>query len=334
MQEGLPGGYSLSHAERNLVAFYLLPALLMDNVLSSEPHPMSIPTLPGDAALHYLAEGAANVIYRFSFPPPSPPTTSNLADLDQGSESQTPPPTEIQALRYDPIFERRLLRLRKALPSSTPNAQACAALHEIFFPLFPLIAHDLVRLPPNFLHSANEALRALEVIGGRPQKRHGLYLAEDEPHGVLVTDMTPNTAKGEILVEFKPKWLVQSHSAPRGWKRCRTCALRQQRNAIRRAKGKQEEGGFCPLDLASMDPARVQRAVRFIATVKHTKGWQDLDQLRQRITTFLLESTAIPKLKGLQEELDKVGVLAADTSSREYLMAATIRDCSIYIKVF
>jgi len=283
-----------------------------------------IPTLPGDVTLYYLAEGAANVIYRFSFPPPSPRSTSDLAE----SSSKVAP-------RHNPIFEHRLLRLRKALPSSRPNERACAVLHKAFVPLFPecIAAHDLVMLPPNLLRDTNIALRDLEKTGGRLHKRRGLYLAEDEPHGILVTDMTPATAGGEVLVEFKPKWLIQSHSAPQGWKRCRTCALRAQRNAVRRAKGQREEAGPCPLDLASLDQARVERAVSFIATTKHAEDGQDLNRLRERLTSFLLRSTIIPKLKELQGSLDEAGVLAADVMSWEFLMATTIRDCSIYVKV-
>lgn len=294
---------------------------------TSPPAPM----LPGDVTLHYLAEGAANVIYRLSFPPPSLPSTPDLAELNQGLES----PPKVVPLHHSSIFEHRLLRLRKALPSSCPNEQTCAALHKVIFPLFPecIIAHDLVRLPPNLIRNANTALQELERTGERSQKRHGLYLVEDEPHGVLVTDMTPATTEGEVLVEFKPKWLVQSHSAPRGWKRCRTCALRAQKNAMRRAKGQQEEAGPCPLDLASLSQARVEQAVSFIATAKHAEDGQDLNGLRERLTSFLLSSTIIPKLKELQGRLDRKGVLAADVASREFLVATTIRDCSVYVKV-
>jgi inositol-pentakisphosphate 2-kinase len=286
--------------------------------------------LPGDVTLHYLAEGAANVIYRLNFPPSGPPT-SDLTELNRGQGY----PSKVVPLHHDSIFDNRLLRLRKALPSSCPNEQTCAALHRAFMPLFPecIVAHVLVRLPPNLLRDTNKVLQELENAGRRSQKRYGLYLAEDEPHGILVTDMTPATTEGGVLVEFKPKWLVQSHSAPKGWKRCRTCALRAQRNAIRRAKGQQEEAGHCPLDLASLDQARVERAVSFIATTKHAEDGQDLNRLRERLTSFLLSSDIIPKLKELQGSLDRVGVLAADVTSWEFLIATTLRDCSIYVKV-
>lgn len=304
----------------------------MDASLSFGPHLTSTPMLPDDVTLHYLAEGAANVIYKFAFPPQAPPPTLDLTGPDQGLRF----PSKVFRFHHNPIFENRLLRLRKALPSSCPNEQACAALHRAFVPLFPecIVAHDLVRLPPNLLRDTNKALQELERAGKRSQKRYGLYLAEDEPHGILVTDMTPATAEGEVLVEFKPKWLVQSHSAPKGWKRCRTCALRAQRNAMRRAKGQQEEAGPCPLDLASLDQARVERAVSFIATTKHAEDGRDLNHLRERLTSFLLNSAIIPKLKELQGSLDGAGVLAADVTSWEFLIATTIRDCSIYIKVF
>lgn len=291
-------------------------------------HLTSTPVLPGDVNIHYLAEGGANVIYKLTFPPHDPPSAP---ELDHGLGS----PSKVFPLHRDPIFGNRLLRLRKALPSSCPNEQTCATLHRAFTPLFSecMVAHDLVRLPPNLLRDANKALQELEHAGRRSQKRYGLYLAEDEPHGILVTDMTPATAEGEVLVEFKPKWLVQSHSAPKGWKRCRTCALRAQKNAIRRSKGQQEEVGHCPLDLASLDRTRVERAVSFIATTKHAEGGQDLSRLRERLTSLLLSSAIIPKLKGLQGSLDGAGVLAADVTSWEFLIATTIRDCSIYVKV-
>jgi inositol-pentakisphosphate 2-kinase len=303
----------------------------MDTNPSFMPHPTSIPVLPGDATLHYLAEGAANVIYNFTFPPPGPPSTSDLIGLDQGPGY----PPRVVPLHHGPVFDNRLLRLRKALPSSCPNEQTCEALHRAFIPLFSecIVAHDLVRLPTNLLRDTNRALQELENAGGRSQKRSGLYLAEDEPHGILVTDMTPATTEGEVLVEFKPKWLVQSHSAPRGWKRCRTCALRAQKNAMRRVRGQQEETGHCPLDLASLDKSRVERAVSFLATTKHAEDGQDLSRLRERLTSFLLSSSIIPKLKELQGSLDRAGVLAADVTSREFLVATTIRDCSIYVKV-
>ena len=297
----------------------------MDTVSTYGSHLTSVPTLPSDMTLHYLAEGAANIIYKFTFQPPGPRPALYFAELNQS----------LEPFHHNSIFEHRLLRLRKSLPSSLPNERACADLHEAILPLVPecIVAHDLVRLPPNLIRDANMALQELEKAGGRKPTRHGLYLAEDEPHGILVTDMTPIAAEGEVLVEFKPKWLVQSHSAPKGWKRCRTCALRAQKNAIRREKGQQEEVGPCPLDLASLEQARVERAVCLITTTKHTENGQDLDRLRRRLTSFLLNSTIIPKLKELQRSLDREGVLTADVMSREFLIATTIRDCSVYIKV-
>lgn len=287
----------------------------MDTGPTYRSHPTSAPILPSGMTLHYLAEGAANIVYRFTIPPPEPPNA-------------IPP-------YHNLIFEHRLLRLRKALPSGYPNEQICTTIHKAFLPLFPesIVAHDLVRLPPNLLKDTNMALRELEKSGRRLQTRHGLYLAEDEPYGILVTDMTPATTEGEVLVEFKPKWLVQSLSAPKDWKRCRTCALRAQKNAIRREKGQQEEAGPCPLDLASLDQARVERAVSFIATTKHAENEQDLNRLRKRLTSFLVSSTIIPKLKELQRSLDRDGVLAVDVTSWDFLVATTIRDCSIYVKV-
>lgn len=303
----------------------------METAPFSRPHPTSTPVLPSDVTLNYLAEGAANIIYRFTFPTCVLPSVLGLEEPNKRLES----PSKTALPCYNSIFEHRLLRLRKASPSSRPSEQICTVLHKVFLPLFPecMVEHELVRLPPNLLRDTNTALQELERAGGRLQLRHGLYLAEYEPYGILITDMTPATTRGEILVEFKPKWLVQSRSAPRDWKRCRTCALRARKNAMRREKGQQEKAGPCPLDLASLKKARVERAVSHIATAKQAENGQDLDRLRRRLTSFLLSSTIIPRLKELQQSLDTEGVLAADVASWEFLIATTIRDCSIYTKV-
>lgn len=76
--------------------------------------------LPTDTLLSYLAEGAANVIYRLSAPPGCPQ------------------------------FPHQLLRARKALPSTQPNELAFAQLLNTFHPMFPphlLLTTSLVRLP-------------------------------------------------------------------------------------------------------------------------------------------------------------------------------------------
>ena len=232
--------------------------------------PADLPPLTSTTPLTYLAEGAANVIFRL--PEPS----------------------------------RYLLRLRKTLPSAQPNEKAYIYLSSTAFPLFPphlLIATSLVLLPDGLLARENTALRAHEVDGKRPRKRHNMYLEEaGERYGFLVADMSPHTPR-QLLVEFKPKWVVQSPSAPADARRCRTCALR-----LKKGGGT----GFCPLDLASGDAARVRRAVAQLLPRRQPHGfaaagksWEALcTELGEVVVQFLVCSELMDVLKRLQRELD------------------------------
>ncbi len=176
--------------------------------------------------LDYLAEGAANIVYHIK----------PASDKD-GLPS---------------VLRGVLLRLRKHTPSSVPYNQLVSDFDTFLAPLF--LAENLIQPTPfeifspySFFATLNEALMAREAEGRRPRKRRGIYLATDEKYGLLVKDMTPRNEK-ENMVDFKPKWLIQSPSAPADAKRCRTCALREMRRA---EKGGTEgdEADFCPLDL-------------------------------------------------------------------------------------
>ncbi len=191
---------------------------------------------------------------------------------------------------------------------------------------------DLIKLPAEVIDRCNRQLKADEQSGRRPAKRAGCYLAQDEPYGLLVSDMTPDLEKREVLIEFKPKWLVQSPTSPPGSRRCRTCALKVRRNAARRLKGEKQEIFLCPLDLASQDVSRVARAVDFL--VRHSKAPKgNVPELQQRLMGFFLGNPLIARLKQLQRHFDPVGVLYADVSSRHFLTATTIRDCTLYLRV-
>ena len=52
----------------------------------------TIPSISEDTGLTYLAEGAANIVYRFEIRHPTP-TPSRLEEYGEG----TPPPTEIES---------------------------------------------------------------------------------------------------------------------------------------------------------------------------------------------------------------------------------------------
>ncbi|KAI9660865.1 MAG: Inositol-pentakisphosphate 2-kinase [Trizodia sp. TS-e1964] len=280
----------------------------------------SIPPLLPLVDLQYLAEGAANVIYRF-------PHNASSKNPEPGAAASAP------AFEYLDITASRLLRLKKHLPSSHSNLRASEALHAIFSPLFPadnLVAQDLVELPEGLVPALNRSLRRSEDEGKRPARRHGTYLDTGEKYGFLVTDMTPNHSLGEILVEFKPKWLCQSPNAPSDARRCRTCALRAQKNAARRQAGAEEEAGFCPLDLVASEQADLERVTSFL-TAKVPQ--QEAKRVQERVMAWLQQTPLLLKIRQLQQELDPIGILDVDAASSEFLTAMTLRDCTIFLKI-
>lgn len=286
-----------------------------------------------EVRLVYLAEGAANIVYRIQ------PIISDIgADSESDSTSYgplTPPPTEIEPLYLNPALEGKLVRLRKNLITTVPVAESYSHFKNTIHPLFPegtLVQSDLFQPLRDLLRECNADLREMERNGARPEKRHGLYLAEDEKHGCLITDMSWVFDDTFECYEFKPKWLVQSPSAPRGSRRCRTCALR----AMKRASGEpSSQASFCPLDLMSTDKARVARAVTYILGPVEDKNRskEQADKLPSRMTDFLYKNSLLKLLKQIQLDLDPVGVLEADVTSPDFLTAMTLRDCSLFLKV-
>ena len=155
----------------------------------------------------------------------------------------------------------------------------------------------------------------------RPAKRRTLKLDETESHGLLVADMSAGA--GEVGVEFKLKWVLQSGSAPAGWRRCRTCALRVRKSG---------KPGACPLDLVSGDRARVERAVKFVVGQKGP-------EVEAAVTDWLLGEEGedlVRVLKEGQAKFDPCGPGRTDVEemkSVEYCTAMTLRDCTLFLVV-
>ncbi|KAA6411524.1 MAG: hypothetical protein FRX48_04804 [Lasallia pustulata] len=304
---------------------------------------MAVVELPLTATFEYLAEGAANIVYRFSLPPPSPNIEADAALHDYEDGRSTPPPSELPALHHDPIFEHKLLRLRKVLPSTTSVLVSQEKFEQRIRPLIPseyLVQQTLVKLPPDLQADCNRNLGLMEQAETRPRKRHGTYLAVDVIYGSLVTDMTPAGNQGSVVIEFKPKWLAQSPSAPAGSRRCRTCALRAMRKASSTYKDTLSSDhrlqcaplNLCPLDLVSEDSHRVRLAVKAIMDDSKCppsiRSW-----VEYRLAEFFTGSPIICLLQSLQQQLDPKGILQVDTNNPEFLTATTLRDCTMFVVV-
>ena len=182
----------------------------------------------------------------------------------------------------------------------------------------------------------------MELEGTRSSKRRATYLA-DEEYGSLVTDMSSAGNPDVLTVEFKPKWLAQSPSAPNDAKRCRTCALRLARMS---AGGKDENsdqalrpkiGAFCPLRLmASRAQDHVVVAQQITSDVRCPAKEQIVAQMK--LIEWIVETPLLKKLRNLQVELDEKGVLAVGSGSTEaekekLTVAMTLRDCTAFLKV-
>ncbi|QIW94749.1 hypothetical protein AMS68_000267 [Peltaster fructicola] len=240
----------------------------------------------------YLDEGGANIVYR-------------LTVVNGG---QTPS-----------RLDRKLLRLRKNLRHCQPATEQLKAFNENFRDLFPkenLVEHELVKLDDGIVTALNELLRKRV----RPSHRAQDFLCPDEQYGMIVTDMTAEL--GEILVELKPKWLLQSPNAPVEATRCRTCALRAQRVAKKIATATDEQQS-CPLMLTST------------SAEDRKKSAQQLTDDR-RIAQYLAEDARplLASLKQHQQRLDRHGVLSVkDVDGIVNLCRAmTLRDCTLYVR--
>lgn len=286
--------------------------------------------LDSSMSLEYLAEGAANVVYRIRFPSPSPSTSSKL-------DGNTSPPSETSPLRADPRLPGKLLRLRKDLPFTVPVIDSQKYFDTTVRSLFQ--PHDLVeqllfKPSQSLIKHCNDSLRAMEANGSRSKRRQEDYLVEGENYGTLITDMTCAPTDSHAGIEFKPKWLAQSPSAPAGSVRCRTCALRAMKS-VRKSGPKTAESlklGFCPLGLVSNDKDKVAVTADIVLELYSLRE-NDHDGLRKKLVEFLQNSQLLRRLQKLQEEKDPKGVLDADLSHRNFLTAMTIRDCTLFLKV-
>ncbi|KAL1967339.1 hypothetical protein VTN77DRAFT_3385 [Rasamsonia byssochlamydoides] len=276
--------------------------------------PALIPELPAGVQLLYLAEGGANIVYRMLLPSVDIAASSEIA------------PTAIDEPGPAALLEGKLLRLRKDVKYGIPYEKTARNFDSKVRPLFKpeeLVDQTLVRLPAGLVHRCNEQLRANERKGKRPAKRHGVYLSTTEHFGLLITDMTDANDLRTTVAEFKPKWLIQSPSAPSNAKRCRTCALREMKNHKALQAGCKEERSFCPLDLVSDKMEDVLRAVRFI------KGCSD----PHRLARALYRNRTLLKLREYQRKWNDVGLVRHPAHSSEMSFAMTLRDCTMFIKM-
>lgn len=285
------------------------------------PSPACPPALTSATVqLHYLAEGAANVIYSVT-------VTSPTSLLDH--------------------MHCCVIRLRKDLSFTKPAREVVSDFDTRIVPLFGsayrglLMEQALYTLTPEMVEAANRELREMDdmdlsaiwadqgsMVGKkiRPSHRRHAYLPsyEDEQYGILMPNL--QGLGTDWLVEFKPKWLIQSPSAPKDATNCRTCAL----NSSRRKAGKhvgRGDSGFCPFDLLADEGQEdvLRRALENIWPVND--GFEKfVVAFRNRVQPALRHLQALQKrycAVGLDDFLNPLGI--------DFGLAMALRDCSIFL---
>ncbi|RKF74676.1 Inositol-pentakisphosphate 2-kinase [Golovinomyces cichoracearum] len=281
--------------------------------------------LPTDVQLKYLNEGAANIVYNIC-------SVSGVLNSNHRVDSKSPD-SDAEFSNY----ANRLLRLRKNLPTTAPVGVSQSNWINYISPLFhpdEIVQQSLVAIKPSGIISRlNDELRDLERsmhhAGSRrrAKSRQGTYLADDE-FGLLITDMTPGH-HSDIVIEFKPKWLSQSLSAPSNSTRCRQCAVNARLRAQSESSGKYlaKSRNFCPLDLLSDNKNEI---IRFVDNLLSP----DIEQVfAQRFVDWIRDYSLLRRLGEIQARLDSTGVLNADPLDKELLIAMTLRDCTVFLRI-
>lgn len=168
----------------------------------------------------------------------------------------------------------------------------------------------------------------------RKPKFRGSFVGQSD-WGLLIEDMRPDPMAPpprSTLVEFKPKWLSQSRSAPARAVRCRQCALELQR-LLTRSCPVSAAGGLpcdrkpCPLALVEDDaPSAVSSPFRIAPKLASSPERARLEPLLQRI----LRDPFLDDLRAQQENLDLTGPLLASAEDEQFSVAMTLRDCTCF----
>jgi len=267
--------------------------------------------------LEYLAEGNANVVYRVI--------------LFELATTLRPFATDAKDWRL-PSVENVVLRLSKRKNFITSTLQRSFEL-ENKFPFIPqkyLVQWEPVVVNRDIISVINWDLLDHERSGRRPAPRRGDLVTLEDDHGMFLTDMT---AMGtDTVLEFKPKWLSQSPNAPNDSVRCRTCALRAQRQATRKTGQAVPPGTtWCPLALVSRD--KEERQLAAAAILKANKcDW--ISDGASQLADLFASNDLLGLLKNRQRRLDPHGILESFSEGkdmRDLRTAMTLRDCTLFI---
>ncbi|KAF6843748.1 inositol-pentakisphosphate 2-kinase [Colletotrichum musicola] len=280
----------------------------------------------------YVNEGAANVVFKAIPGKYEKPNQKDQKDQD--------------------AITRYLIRVPKK--ARAPNKSVYTAkeqsllFQKIITPLFQnkkemLLDQKLVKVPDATVTNLATELSSLDRNGlKRPPK---FRRDEIQPSNVimLVEDMRPRN-DDEHTIEFKPKWLAQSPSAPRDANTCRCCAFasRKYHEAGDSRERKYSPDEYpCPLWLdPDLETPQGKEKIRSTAIQRHMNG----DKHHAHLYKLVQRSGILTDLKRRQIDFDRTGPMKAEAnvhrgegdykaSELDRLgLAMTLRDCSLFVR--
>lgn len=314
--------------------------------------------------VQYLNQGGANVVFQIHKWPPRDvfaPRPAAFAELIYPSD----PTSQLKTRDRAPFLEQ-VLRLNKGLHKTLRCDEVVRGFYEDVRPLFcpgEILVHEAdtppqsARVVPRSLpnHDLTSFLMEHELIALFPSvmrdltakcsvisKEDGAETLTAKRWGILLPDMSSKPGSSMTL-EIKPKWLLQSPTAPKGAVRCRTCALQS-------TKAKDLATYFCPLRVLAGDQqalytwllTKVNQELIDSASIHQSVLSNYTSTIAMCIAKYLTQGEGagiLEHLKLLQSALDPYGVLKRHemeltaTFDRNLRLAMTLRDCSVFLNV-
>ncbi|KAM5351440.1 hypothetical protein ACJ41O_004163 [Fusarium nematophilum] len=269
----------------------------------------SLKRLPlGTRPLKLVGEGAANAVFELAIP---------------------------EGVPWAHEFKGWLLRVAKAPANGQPARFNYLKQQEFYskqitpFLKTHAIKQQLVVLRhSNVISQLNAYLRTVDHE--RKEKFRGSFISESN-WGLLVEDMRVSDPTNHILVEFKPKWLSQSPSAPRNAIRCRQCAM-ELFNFLRDPSPSRQSPELkpCPLTLNNPDaPSVISSPFRFAPKLACMSD----NKLVRELLAKTANHQVIRDLRWLQNFADSNGPLGAQKHDPMFSLAMTVRDCTCFVQM-
>ncbi|KAG6248523.1 hypothetical protein E4U24_002667 [Claviceps purpurea] len=263
----------------------------------------------GAKPVKLVGEGAANAVFELKYPP----LDRAGRDLQGFLLRVAKVPSLGAPLTYDYHLQQQYLQTAiKPILGEHAVHQELVMLHKT-----------------NIVQELNNLLR--DINHTRRDKFKGTYVGESE-WGFLIEDMRPQALDTCILVEFKPKWLSQSPSAPKDAIRCRQCAM-ELRNLIKDLSINKTHPERKPCPLALMSPDGPRPVCSPFRMAPHLADDDADHDFYEKILRRIASSDAIRDLKKQQDIHDKVGPLHASRSDPFFPLAMTLRDCTCFAQI-